>query len=343
MKLLQQNKKNSTVILGASGSFGANMSVELSARGDKLKLVTRSPQKLPNVVKKNRLVEIEPDIDVLDTTSLRKIFHGADTVIFGLNRPYPEWDPFMPHALEATIKAALAQETAPRIVFPGNVYALGPSRGTPFDENTVNAPSTKKGYIRDKLENMLREASQKYGLKVLIVRGTDFFGPSVRNGFVDRIFGNIAEGKPADIFGLGEVPHQFTYVPDFAKATADLLMLESLGNFEIVNAPFITELSIKNLVAIAAEKIGKPDLSVRSTPWGIVSLIGIFSPLLREMVEMKYLFETQIRLDTSKFTTLVPDFKPTSLEKAITETLRSYGAPVVTNQPSTTRTLEKVW
>ncbi|MEO1376438.1 MAG: NAD-dependent epimerase/dehydratase family protein [Cyanobacteria bacterium J06635_10] len=340
MKQSQQNKKNCTVILGASGGFGAGMSAELSARGDKLKLVTRSPERLPDAVQNNRLVEIEREIDVLDIASLSKIYDGADTVIFGLNRPYPEWDPFMVNALEGTIKAALAQEKAPRIVFPGNVYALGAARETPFDENTVNAPSTKKGYIRDKLENMLREASQKHGLNVLIVRGADFFGPSVRNGFVDRIFGNIAEGKPADIFGLGEVPHQFTYVPDFAKATADLLLLENLGTFEIVNAPFITELSIENLVAIAAQKIGKPDLSVRSTPWGIVSLIGIFSPLLREMVEMKYLFETQIRLDTSKFATLVPDFKTTSLEKAITETLGSYGAPVVTNQPS--RILEKV-
>lgn len=336
-----QKKKNYTVILGASGGFGGEMSVELSARGDNLKLVTRSPQKLPDVVQNNRLVEIEQDIDVLDIASLSKIFDSADTVIFGLNRPYPEWDPFMPRALEATIKAALAQEKPPRIVFPGNVYALGAARKTPFDENTVNAPSTKKGYIRDKLENMLREASEKYGLKVLIVRAADYFGPNVRNGFVDRIFGNIAEGKPADIFGLGEVPHQFTYVPDLTRATADLLLLENLGSFEIVNAPFITELSIKNLVAIAAEKVGKPSLSVRSTPWGIVSFIGIFSPLLREMVEMKYLFETQIRLDTSKFATLVPDFKPTSLEKAITETLGSYGASVVTNQPS--KALEKVW
>ncbi|NJN11145.1 MAG: NAD-dependent epimerase/dehydratase family protein [Richelia sp. RM1_1_1] len=326
MNQSQQNKKNCTVILGASGGFGTDIRVELLARGETLRLVTRSPQKLPNVLQNNTLVEIKQDTDVLDIDSLSKTFYGADTVMFGLNRPYPEWEPFMSRALEATIKAALMQETPPRIVFPGNVYALGTPGETPFDENAVNASSTKKGQIRAKLENMLRQASEKHGLKVLIVRASDFFGPNVRNGFVDRIFGNIVEGKPADIFGAGKTLHQFTYVPDLAKAIAELLQNQEFGVFEIVNAPSIAEISIKDLVDMAAHKTGQPHLSVRSMSWNMVSLIGIFSPMLREVAEMKYLYEMPIRLDTSKFETLVPGFKPTSLEEAISETLRSYGA-----------------
>lgn len=311
----------SSVILGATGGFGAAMALEMTAQGEALKLVVRSPEKLPPSLKDQSNVEILQDIDVMNINDLVKVFTGAGNVVFALNVDYTQWDPFMVHALSATLEALSRLEDKPKLIFPGNVYALGPAKDNPFTEKCANCPSTKKGRLRDRLETMLKQAHDEHDISVLIVRGCDFFGPTVRNGFVDRIFGNIAAGRQAEIFGKGVIPHQFTYVPDMARATFDLMKHSGLKAYDIINAPITTEVTVADIISkLNADK----RVAIKALPWSIVKIIGLFSPMFKEIYEMKYLYETRVRLSTDKIKKLLPDFHPTALDKALKETLQSY-------------------
>jgi len=53
----------------------------------------------------------------------------------------------------------------------------------------------------------------------------------------------------------------------------------------------------------------------------MVTVMAWFMPVMREVKEMLYLFENPILLDDSKLKRILPDFKPTPLPVAISETL----------------------
>ena len=52
-------------------------------------------------------------------------------------------------------------------------------------------------------------------------------------------------------------------------------------------------------------------------------VIGLFSPLVREVIEMRYLWDTPHRIDGSALAAALPDFTPTPLSLAMAEVLGS--------------------
>ena len=78
----------------------------------------------------------------------------------------------------------------------------------------------------------------------------------------------------------------------------------------------------KELITAVESATGKT-LKVKKVPWGIISVIGIFSPLIREIVPMRYLWTKPHKLDGTALKTLLPDFRPTPLNKAMQLVLHS--------------------
>jgi len=72
-----------------------------------------------------------------------------------------------------------------RIVTPGNVYPFSPHAGPRIGEDAPQAPVTRKGKIRHAQERRLRDAVDE-GVKVLILRSGDFFGPAAPNSALVR-------------------------------------------------------------------------------------------------------------------------------------------------------------
>ncbi len=310
------------VILGATTGFGAAMASEGLMRGFEVVCVTRSPKEVMNAhknVKNLSAVQVDP----LNSKKLKEIFHGADAVVFGLNVDYADWDPFMIDALGATLEALADLERKPALLFPGNIYALGPQTGAPFAEDAANNPSTKKGWVRYKLEGMLKNAVDT-GQPVLILRLADFFGPTVRNGLMDRIFGNAAEGKPIMLIGSAKTAHQLTYIPDAARISFELLGQDREAGLTIVNAPTHDISSFSAFSESVARLAGHPTLKQKKLPWFMVKMFGMFVRQFREMSELEYLFEDGVMLDNRTLKILLPDISMTPMDTAIKESIQSY-------------------
>ena len=63
---------------------------------------------------------------------------------------------------------------------PGTVYNYAPDAGAAIGEDAVQAPVTRKGAIRVEMERLLAEAAGE-GVRSLILRAGDFFGPAAPN------------------------------------------------------------------------------------------------------------------------------------------------------------------
>ncbi len=316
--------QDKALVLGASGSFGGAMAAELLQRGWQVAALARDPAKLDGLAVAGLgagLVVVAGDAQ--DREVLMKAAAGCRTIVHGVNYPYPQWIPHMQTVTENVIAAA--RQVGARIVFPGNVYGFGAQTLHPLPETAAVSPIGKKGRLRVKLEQALHEATLDGKASVLIVRAGDYFGPTVRNGYVDRLFGNARRGKKMQVLGRLDVPHQWAYVPDLARLAADLLE-QSLAPFEVVHFRgdvMDSQLQFLRLIARLAEA---PDLRAQRLPWWLLRLAALFDPLMREVLEMRYLFDRAVVIDDPRRRELLPHFTATPLPRAVQATLASYPA-----------------
>lgn len=321
--------EQTALILGASGSFGGAMMAELARRGWKVSALVRDPKRLERNLKGLPPVTVLTG-DATDAATVVRAARGASAIVHGVNYPYHQWVPHMRQVTDAVIEAA---ETAgSTIVFPGNVYNFGPALDRPFVETDAFKPNTRKGKLRVELERLLSAAVGRAKARVLIVRAGDFFGPTVRNGLVDPIFGNAKKHRMMTMFGNPDIPHQWAFVPDMARLACDLLdMGERLNPFEVVHFKGHVVDPGRRIAKLAAISAGLPELKVFRIPWIFVRLVGLFDGVVRELMEMRYLFDTSVIIDDPRRRELLPNFKDTPLEVAVLTTVDSYVDPAKTN------------
>jgi nucleoside-diphosphate-sugar epimerase len=216
-----------------------------------------------------------------------------------------------------------------RILFPGNVYGLGAQTGAPLDESASMSPSSDKGELRVRLEAMLREAARRGDARVLVLRAGDYYGPTVRNGGVDRLFPAASQGRPLRMLGDVDAPHQWAYVPDLARAAVDLLEIDErqsgrLSPFEVVHFPGHVARPQRAFLETIAREAGHPEVPVQAVPWWIVRVLGIFDRQARGLLELRYLWDQSVVLTSRRLPELLPSFRVTPVEEAVRATLESY-------------------
>jgi nucleoside-diphosphate-sugar epimerase len=261
--------------------------------------------------------------DVQDRDALTAAAQGTGAIVHGVNYPYDRWVPHMENATRNVVAAARA--AGADVVFPGNVYGLAPHYEEPLDETHPNDAPSRKGALRVELEALLAGLAEEEGTRVLVVRANDYFGPTVRNGLVDPIFGNAAAGKAMKVLGNPDVAHEMVFVPDLARATVELMDLEDRPSFEVVNVGGYAEPTFRDFLERVARLAGSPP-KVRAAPRFVLRVLGLFNGVVRELGEMMYLFENPLLLSDRKLRTLLPDFRYTPVDEAIAATLESYRA-----------------
>ena len=112
---------------------------------------------------------------------MRAATRGCSHLYLTLGLPYVTavWQRDWPRVMQATIDAALAHDAV--LVFFDNVYAYGPLPLTvPMREDHPLQPPSCKGAVRASLGHLLARAQHERGLKWVIGRSADFYGPGVR-------------------------------------------------------------------------------------------------------------------------------------------------------------------
>ena len=246
-------------------------------------------------------------------------------IVHAANPPhYRNWRGLAIPMLQSTIAAA--QASGARIVFPGNVYNFGPDAWPLVHESSPQHPLTRKGQVRVEMEAML-ERGRRDGLRSLIVRAGDFFGPSQPTSwFKDVMVKPGREIRSVAYPGVRDVGHTWAYLPDLAEAIVRIVEKEAvLGTFETVHFGGYWLARGDEIAKSIGRVIGRPDIPIRPVPWALLRLAAPFVGLARELLEMRYLWQVPLRLDNTKLVALLGEEPHRPLDTAIEETLAALG------------------
>ena len=306
------------LVLGAGGGFGGAVAREFAARGEAVRCLLREPARLSA---REGLETVAGDAQ--DRTALARAAEGVEVVVHAISYPFPQWDPWM---REATAKIiATCREAGALLVFPGNVLGLGAQTDRALAEDAPQEPATRKGRLRAELEFMIQRACDDGRMRALVVRSGDFFGPGMRNGLVERVFGRAAAGRPMRVPGRLSAPHQWAFLPDAARLAADLAGLGgALAPFQVVHFAGHVFVRQSDFLAQVAAAAGHPGLPARPIPWWALRLAALVDPMARELLELDYLFDEAVILDDPERRRLLPGFRQTPLPEALEATLAQW-------------------
>lgn len=302
-------------ILGSNGTIGTYIAKELPKYTDKIRLVSRNPQK---VNPGDELVSL----DLLEAEKVSQAVKGSEVVyltvgiVYKLKQWQKQWEIIMRNAIHACKKHDA------KLVFFDNVYPYGKVDGWMTEETPIH-PCSEKGKIRARLDEMIMYDVERGNLQAIIARAADFYGPDTPLSFVNTmVIENYLKGKKAQWMIDENKKHSFTYTPDAAKATALLGNTESAYN-QVWHLPIDKNaLTGKEFMELAAQIIGvKPQYTVLKK-W-MIQMAGMFNHNIKETVEMLYQLDSDYLFDSSKFDKAF-DFKTTTYKEGIEETVRSY-------------------
>lgn len=200
------------------------------------------------------------------------------------------------------------------MLVPGNVYVYGTEPG-PWGPDTRHRPVSRKGSIRATMEAEYRAASEK-GLRVIILRGGDYIDPAAQQSvFALVVLKKLARGVVTSL-GSTTARRAYAYLPDMARAAVNLAgMREQLPAF--ADIPFAGySFSIEDLRGRLQALSGRP-LRLAQFAWLPMRLLSPFWELARELVEMRYLYDTPHSLGPAPLAALLPDFRMTPLDAII--------------------------
>ncbi len=303
------------LVLGATGSIGYAFTKKLLAEQLPVTILVR------NTAKATQLFGHAPGLqiiegDVQDPAALKAASDGKTHIFHGVNYPYHQWENNMEKATQNIIEAATPGRAT--IILPGNVYNYG--RVAEITEDSPQQPCARKGSIRIALEQMLEQASKQSLCKVLIVRLPDFWGPNVLNEGIAPIFKNALKKKSMYWLVRTDIPHQMVYTPDAATVMYQLLQKEEPAPFRVYNFGGEVYPSIRYWMGAIAREARTP-LRIKTYSRTLLTVMSLFMPVLKELKEMLYLFESSVILNDTKVRKALPGFTPTPLQQAARETL----------------------
>lgn len=300
------------VVLG-TGPLGLAVIDELVSQGKKVVAVNRSG--------KASLPEDVPCLkgDFVDAKQSQDLLKNATVAYNCIGLPYQEWEDKLPRIMDNIITAAAENNT--KIIYADNLYAYGPQNG-PFHEQMSYNPVGIKTKVRADVATKLMEASQIGMIKATIGRGSDFYGPRALNAMLgERVFQHLLDGKPVELIGNPDTLHSHIYVKDFARGLV-ILADEEKAVGEVWHIPHAKPTSTRQLVEQIASSLSKvPKYRIANKL--IVSIMGMFNPVMGDFKEIIYQNINNFTVDSSKFTTQFT-FEPTPHEQAIKETSAWY-------------------
>lgn len=301
------------VIIG-SGPVAHATATELLKRGHAVRSVTRSGGgEMPAEVERVKG-------DAADRTALIDATRDAATIYNCVNPEYHRWAQEWPPIARNLLAAA--EQHGAVLATMSNLYAYGPST-RPFKEtDPLSAPGIK-GQVRATMWKEALAAHQAGRVRVTEARASDFIGPRVRDAHLgERAVPNILKGKAIAMLGRLDVPHALTAIGDVGVALAILGTDErALGRpWHVPTAPAQTT---RESIAALCRAAGVETVKTRTMPSAALRMVGLVSPLMKEMIEVEYQFAKPFDLDSSDFTATF-DVKPTPLDETFAATVAWY-------------------
>lgn len=310
------------LVIGATGGLGGELADQLVAGGWRVRALHRDPERARAQTGRTGLEWVKGDASI--EADVVRAAEGATVLVHGANTPgYRNWGALHKPMLDSSIAAARA--SGARILFPGAVYNFGPDAFPTLREDQPQKPVTRKGAIRVKLEQALRDAADT-GVRSLVVRAGDFIAKKPGTNWLSQ--GMVKSGRPISSLvypGPLEVAHGWVYLPDLAETFVRLLEApDRLDSFEVFHMRGHAVTGHEFVAALQAASGRK--ISVQRLPWFAVAAASPFNETFRETLELRYLWDGPVLMDNAKLVAHLGAEPQTPLIEALRIALAGMGA-----------------
>lgn len=297
---------NQPIVVFGAGQVGEHVTRQLLAAGHRVRQVRRS-----GASSVDGHLEVRSG-DLSDLTFAARAAEGAQALIHCGSPPYHQWTSLLA-PLNAGVLHAAKTSGAPLTVLD-NLYGYG-APTAPLTESSPVNPCSKKGELRAAVAKTLMDAHAAGHARVSIARAADFYGPGVTLAaiFGERFLGRAVKGKPVECFGPPELPHSYSYAPDVARGLITLALSPNAPG-EVWHLPVAKAES----TAAVAKRFG---LSCTTVPGAVLQVMGLFTPAVKELLEMRYQWGVPFIVDDAKFQRAFAT-PATSLDEGVAETAR---------------------
>ncbi|WWE61528.1 NAD(P)H-binding protein [Parasalinivibrio latis] len=317
------NRARKVAVLGATGNLGSHVVRQLIDDGYRVSALVRNPNnRLPaEVMQTTGAIE---NIPLLDT-----FLSGHHALVYAVNPPYPAWKSQAMPLLETALKQAKKHDLL--FVFPANVYNFNPQKTDTITNNTEMEAASEKGKIRIAMEQRIARYCSEGG-RAVCIRAGDFIGKNTANTWFDAVVSTKANKAALTLPGEVNIPHTWAYLPDLAKEISLLIGTDvENGECRRVNYPGL-EFTFEELKRAMEKALGIP-VKTKQLPWTLLKFAGLFSPVLRELIEMRYLWQYRLRMEDDT----LPEAEVTPLEGVLEAVLESSVTSPVLHQYASTK------
>lgn len=322
-------QRSTVVVLGARGRLGQALCRAFAQAGWRVLAQARPGKPIPG--------DLPPgvqwlEVPLTDGTELVKAAAGAQVVVNSLSpTAYTNraWQVEVPGFMAAAQQLATALNAT--LMLPGNVYSYGRSMPPRLDESTPFAADTTKGRLREAAEAQMRAAAYQGGARGIVIRAGDFFGGG--NGtWLDLVMATKLRQGKLSLPGPPDLPHAWAYLPDlaqtFVRVAARRDALPSFATLHFQGHTLSGREWVAALQPIAREHgwlAASRSLQQKAVAWPLLRLLGLASPTLASVCEMRYLWFTPHALDNHRLRALIGEEPHTPTKQAVKQALHGLG------------------
>jgi nucleoside-diphosphate-sugar epimerase len=301
------------LVVGA-GEVGSALASQLADAGKQVILVTRSGRGPEHPLIKRIAA---------DASSLEELLSAApkaDAIYNCVNPPhYNKWATQWPPLAKAFTDYALATDAV--LVTCSNLYGYGPTTKTLTEDLPLNGT-----WINSKVRAQMWLDAKKLNDEGLIrateVRGSDYVSPGMQSRFGDRVVPILKAGKAVQLLGATDHLHTFTSPVDVATLMRTIA-LDKRAWGKAWHVPSNEPKTQRQVVQDIAKELGINDVKVGSVPNPILSMMGLFNPVIKELNNGSYMFNAPFIMDDSAARKTF-GLKPTPWDLIIKNLVKSY-------------------
>ena len=269
-----------TIAIIGAGTLGTALAHEFASRGHETRVISRGTPhgELPHSVG-------HVQADARDAQVLADALGDATIALQTSQPPYPKWGDEFP-ALQLSVIAAAAA-TGAKIVLADNLYMYGSGDGGTITDDTAETPISAKGEVRKAMADEALAAHADGRVQLALTRPSNYVGAGyelTRTLLTDR----ARAGKAMQVLGRLNQPHSFSYVPDVARAMADIALADdAYGRAWIL--PAMEPVTQRELCDALWTGVGQEGpAKVQALRGRGARAIGLFNPMVRASIEMLY-------------------------------------------------------
>lgn len=234
-------------LIGASGFIGSNLAAELVRSGHRVVPLGRLSLSGQRETARD-IDDLRPDV----------VVHLASNLIPGSDeQAYLEEKAGLVPAT-AALANRLAERDIPLVYLSSGGAVYGPQPGESLSEDLLCAPISYYGQSKLEVESYLAFARRSLGLRYLIVRPSNPYGPGqdprTGQGLITVVLDRALREESVEVWGDGSVVRDYIHVEDLCRAIAHLL--DSRVENQVVNIGSGVGHSLLEVVGLVEQSIG---------------------------------------------------------------------------------------